>query len=130
MFQNDHGLGQVLDVGERYLHSGDVAGAAEFLHLAVDDDLRFAQGVVHDFDFGKFVAAAPARAHGLEEGLLGGEAGGEVLGGAVLGFAVGDLARREELGPEARGPFEFLPDPLNFDDVGAKPENHRAALFR
>src|SRR5512136_2896863 len=104
-------------MGQRDLHHADAVGLAELLDLAMDEKLGLSQSVVDDLNVGELVAAGPARAHGLEEGLLGGEAGGEVEGRPVLGLAVGDLGRREELLPEAAGAEELVLDPLNLDDV-------------
>src|SRR5512137_1042310 len=112
-------------MGQRDLHRADAVGLAELLDLAVDEELGLAQRVVDDLDLGELVAARPARAHGLEEGLLGGKAGGEVLGRPVLGLAVGDLGRGEELGLEAFRADELLLHPLDLDDVRSGPENQR-----
>ncbi len=112
-------------MGERDLHRADAVGLAELLDLAVDEELGFAQGVVDDLDLRELVTARPARAHGLQEGLLGSEAGGEVEGRTVLGFAVGDLGRGEELGLEALRADELVLDPLDLDDVRSRPKNQR-----
>src|SRR5512136_1848876 len=112
-------------MGQRDLHRADAVGLAELLDLAVNEKLGLAEGVVDDLDLGELVAARPARAHGLEEGLLGREPGGEVKARPVLGLAVGDLGRGEELGLEVLGPDELLLHPLDLDDVRSGPENQR-----
>lgn len=93
---------------------GGVAGAA------ADEDAGAAGGVVADLEVGPADAAGPAGADGLEDGLLGGPAAGEVLEGVLAALAVVDLALGVDAAEEELAVLlDHLADPGDLDDVGA-----------
>src|SRR4030065_1161515 len=109
---------------------GDAVFLAEALHFPLQEQFGLALLVVQDLDIDKAVAASPAGADGLEEGLFGGEPGGEILGALGLRFTVGNLPGGKNPLFQAFCPAELLFYALDFDDVRADAENQETTSLK
>lgn len=103
---------------------------AKSLHLSVDDRLRPASLAVDDLDILEAIAAAPAGAHGLEEGFLGCEPDGELLRQAAAGFTRGDLPGSKDPLFQSLGPADPRGDATGFNYIRAQPKNQRETSLR
>src|SRR4030042_4800346 len=122
-FQDDDRLGQFPDMGKRNMEARDAVLLAELLHFSLDHELRLPPLIVQEFDIDEPVAARPSGSDGLEEGLFGGEPGGEMLGALGFRLAVGDFPGGKYPLFQAFGPGELFFDAPDLDDIRADAKN-------
>ena len=118
-----HGDGTGVREGEGGVANAHGAGPVE--SAAGPEEDRSLAGSSMDLDLAPGDTAADAGTEGLGAGLLGGEAGGETLGGVLLSETEGDFGRGEDAVEEAitEAADAFL-DTLDFDEVGAQTQDH------
>ena len=109
-----------LDVADGHEDVADPLLVGNLAAAAPQRDGRSARRGVADLNVRPPDAVAPARAEDLQDGLLDGEATGEVLGLAPVSAAVGQLVRREDAPQE--------PVPVPRDDLGEAPARLRASV--
>src|SRR5574341_242861 len=115
-------------VGERQVRAQDAAIGQGFLERLGKAQLRLARGLVDHPDAVPVGRRLDARAQGLGEGLFGGKALRQIRGRLAMRekpFQLG-LAQHA-LGEPLAETLERVLDPADLDQVGADPEDHRAA---
>lgn len=106
-------------MGEGDLDADHTLLPRQLLRGATEAHARAPPFVTDHLDVAPRGTLPDAVSQGLEDRLLGGEAGGEVLLGAAVPFTVGELVLAEEALPRVRMTLEQPLDALDRDQIDA-----------